>query len=598
MELFSPEPAALSTLAEALAGRRVVVVAGPKLDRRPFVEALQGDLLARSAPLWRLSADLGSPTLGPPGAASLRRFCQGEEGPLALAALATLDSARFRLPLAEAAAGLASTVPGGKTLLVEAPCVTRGAARDELVSALARLCACEALVLLWPAGNDHAELLELLSPPGLERYQVRVEDQQAWRAPSKSARRAGRDQAWATYLGEPRPLVLPAEIPQRGRPRPAGWAGRIVGLLSEGGRTIGLGVCRDAVDGELLVDLPAHLDPSDVAGRCKGLLLRDLLSSPQGALSSETTAEQAPRTVERPAFQLRPRAEEVVDLGPPTTTRSAGLQVTLVSGIFGDPLVHLRRPKDKRSLLCDLGETQRLPARLAHQVSDVLISHAHVDHVAGFLWFVRSRIGHGAPCRAYGPPGIAAQLAHMLGGITWNLLEGRGPSFEVRELHGEILRCFSVAAGAPSATPLGEAPCSSGQMHEDEVLRIRAVELDHLIPVLAYAVEDRRSGERLVYATDFGDTEANRTRLAPLVEGAHTLICEASFREGDAHLAASCRHLTTKACAHIARGGDVKQLLPFHFSRRYEREPEELYREIAAIFPRVAIPQRIRARLR
>ena len=44
-----------------------------------------------------------------------------------------------------------------------------------------------------------------------------------------------------------------------------------------------------------------------------------------------------------------------------------------------------------RSLLFDLGDGARLPARLAHQVTDVFISHAHMDHISGFQWLLRSR---------------------------------------------------------------------------------------------------------------------------------------------------------------------------------------------------------------
>src|SRR5690606_1204225 len=89
---------------------------------------------------------------------------------------------------------------------------------------------------------------------------------------------------------------------------------------------------------------------------------------------------------------------------PGPTGRIGPLDVALFNGVFGDPLRHARLRHRGRSLLFDLGEGARLPARVAHQVSDVFITHAHIDHISGFLWLLRARIGTGGTCRLYGPP--------------------------------------------------------------------------------------------------------------------------------------------------------------------------------------------------
>jgi ribonuclease Z len=606
----SPTPRdALAALTPRLAGRRVLVAAGAKLDRRGVVDALTTLLVEQSAgPIGRLGCDLGSPSLGPPGAVALHR-CEADALSPAwqlqrLEALATLDSARYRLPLVAAAARLAAAVTAGETLLVEAPCVLRGAARDELIAGLAAALAIEQLLLLWGPDEDRQPATALAALG--HRVLLLEADASADRQPSKGQRRRERSAAWDRYLEGGSVVELPlAPLTLLGRrPETDDWAGRQLGLLDQGGQTLALSEALETRGEALALRLPATIAPDIALERTASLLVRDARRDEPGLLSSYRGAALPPAPTQRAAYALRPRAAEVVDLGPPTTTRSAGLQVTLVSGIFDDPLVHLRRPKDKRSLLCDLGETQRLPARLAHQVTDVLISHAHVDHVAGFLWFTRSRIGFPAPCRVYGPPGIAAQLAHMLGGITWNLVADSGPCFEVTELCGDQLRRARVRAGDNEARLLDTRPAEAGLprtgrssgsvLHEDETLRIRAVVLDHLTPVLAYAVEDRRSGDKLIYATDFGDTEENREALLGLAAGAHTLICEASFREQDRALAEACRHLTTRGCGELATLAGVEQLVPFHFSRRYEREPQALYAELLAACPQTVVPPRVR----
>jgi glyoxylase-like metal-dependent hydrolase (beta-lactamase superfamily II) len=50
-------------------------------------------------------------------------------------------------------------------------------------------------------------------------------------------------------------------------------------------------------------------------------------------------------------------------------------------------------------------------------VSDVFISHAHMDHIGGFLWLLRSRVGPSPACRLYGPPGLADNIAGMIRGV-------------------------------------------------------------------------------------------------------------------------------------------------------------------------------------
>lgn len=99
-----------------------------------------------------------------------------------------------------------------------------------------------------------------------------------------------------------------------------------------------------------------------------------------------------------------------------------------------------------------------------------------------------------------------------------------------------------------------------------------------------------RPGQTLVYATDLADTTDNRHRLTALAAGAHTLFCEAAFTTADAEQAARTGHLTARACGEIATAADVTHLVPFHFSRRYEAVPGQVYAEVAAACSRVVVP--------
>jgi ribonuclease BN (tRNA processing enzyme) len=98
-------------------------------------------------------------------------------------------------------------------------------------------------------------------------------------------------------------------------------------------------------------------------------------------------------------------------------------------------------------------------------------------------------------------------------------------------------------------------------------------------------------GKKLVYATDFADTPANRARLTGLAEGAHTFFCEAVFLESDARQAANTGHLTARACGELGTAAAAERLVPFHFSKRYEGEPTQIYDEVRAACPRTLVPK-------
>ncbi len=332
---------------------------------------------------------------------------------------------------------------------------------------------------------------------------------------------------------------------------------------------------------------------------------------------------------------------------PGPVIRVEPASASLVNGVTGVPMLHLRLRHQRRSLLFDLGDPGRLPARVAHQLSDVFITHAHFDHIGGFPWLLRSRIAPLPTCRLYGPPGLADHVEGQVRGVLWERVGDRAPRFQVAELHGERLHWFRVTAGQPGPVPGALTDAPGGLLLDEPGFRVRAVVLDHGTPVLAFAFEPReqvnirperlreaglapgpwlgalekavlagrphaviqlpdcteasaaelgerfartRPGRRLVYATDLADTGDNRSRLAELARGADTLVCEAPFMLADAEQARRTGHLTTEATAAIANRAGVRRLVAFHFSRRYGDDPEPLYRELAGRCPALEWP--------
>ena len=621
--------------------RRVMLFGQAGIGKTTLVAGLARRLSELGRKVWCLSADPGSPVFGAPGAICLGSWEGSGWSLRGLEALCSLDAARFRLPLVRAVRRLANTVSGA-TLLLDTPGVIRGVAGAELVTALAEVARVD-LLLVLQRSSQASTLQHELQSLGIERARIQAADQAS--LPSKRRRARQRTALWEQYLCETETHVLPLHrlhlLGTPPRQVPEAWLGKQVAFLEQG-RTLTMGEVIRADSESLSVRLPIGQQPSGC------LLVRDAWRDSQGLVTtSKPFADKSVSYI--PPSDLLPDAAMQGNGGERPVVHIAAALATLVNGVFGDPLLHLRLRHQRRSLLFDLGEGSRLPARIAHQVSDVFISHAHMDHICGFLWLLRSRIGVSEVCRLYGPPGLAANIAGLIAGIHWDRIGERGPRFEVAELHENRLRRYRLQAGQPGCDLCGDEVVQNDVLLAEPAFQVRAVTLDHGTPVLAYAYEPAKqinvrkerllerqlepgpwlnelkqriyAGEteagillpdgriervasladdltlvneagKLVYATDFADTPDNRTRLMTLTQDAHSLFCEATFLLQDREQAARTGHLTTRACGEIATQARVRYLIPFHFSRRYEAQPGQVYREIAAVCPQVVMPWR------
>ena len=81
-----------------------------------------------------------------------------------------------------------------------------------------------------------------------------------------------------------------------------------------------------------------------------------------------------------------------------------------------------------------------------------------------------------------------------------------------------------------------------------------------------------------------GDRQV-RARLLPLFRGADVLYCEAKYLEKDREKAIASRHLTALEAATLARDAEVKDLVIFHPSPRYERDFDVVIHEARSVFP-------------
>lgn len=610
------------------AERRVLLIGAPGTGKSTLTAAMAASLAAADGPVFCITADPGSPAFGTPGAVALARWRENGWHTERVEALCSLDAGRFRLPLVAAVRRLVRRAPAAP-LLTDAPGLVRGVAGAELLVGLAQAAAVEAVLVLVREGQP-VPLADELRALSAQVYVMQAAAE-AYDA-SRSDRARRRTALWDAYLGEGVEQWLPTdEVRLLGTPPPvelpAVWVGRQIGLIGKG-RTLSLGEVIRLEQGRVLLRLARPVPAAEM------LLVRNAVRSDEGLLVTAKPPGQEPV-----ATEAVPQEH-----GLPPGLRVGNAVAVLVNGVMGDPLLLLRMRNARRSLLFDLGDIGRLPLAVAHQVTDVFITHAHIDHIGGFPGLLRARIGDFPPCRLYGPPGLAGHVEGFVRGVLWDRIGDNGPVFEVTELHEERLRRYRIQAGRGSEL-IEEWPTSSGVVAEEPAFRVRATALDHGFGTtsLAYALEpsmelnvrkerlgarglspgpwlgelkrrvlagemesvlplpngdDRpvaaladeflliTPGAKLAYATDFADIPANRGRLTELAQGAHTFFCEASFMQADAAQAQRTGHLTTRACAEIAAAAGVQRLVPFHYSRRYEDDPARAYDEVRAVFAR------------
>jgi ribonuclease BN (tRNA processing enzyme)/polynucleotide 5'-kinase involved in rRNA processing len=619
--------------------RRVMLFGPAGIGKSTLAVDLARTLSASERPCQCINADPGSPAFGVPGAVSTAVWRDDGWKVTDLEALCTLDAGRFRLPLVSRVRALAQRLPPG-TVLLDAPGVTRGIAGRELLHGLVEASAVDAILVLT-APDRLPPLFDELNALPVELYVINAAVEA--KRPGKRVRARQRTAQWDACLAHAMEQRLDlARYHITGTPplpaETTAWHGKQIALLTSG-RTTVMGEVLHVESQSLYVRLAGNDATADT------LLIRDAMRSADGYI--ETARPYATEPVHYlPPNDVLPSID--MNNGPRIAGRVGAVDFALVNGVFGDPLLHLRLRHQRRSLLFDLGSGERLPARIAHQVSDVFISHAHMDHIGGFLWLLRSRIGDYPSCRLHGPPGLARHIEGFLQGILWDRIEDNAPKFDVMELHDDRVKRYRLQAGTNKPVYQGEATAVDGVLLTEKGFRVRAITLDHGgTPVLAFALEAEKQlnirkdrlmalgfepgpwlntlkqclleddtaalietpdgscmtaqaladelvlivpGKKLAYATDLADTDENRRQLTCLARHAHTLLCECAFSESDTRLAAMNGHLTTHACGEIATEAGVSRLLPFHFSRRYMSNLEQMYEEVSRYCSRVFRP--------
>lgn len=168
----------------------------------------------------------------------------------------------------------------------------------------------------------------------------------------------------------------------------------------------------------------------------------------------------------------------------------------MINGPFEDPVLYVDFVFEKRALLFDAGNLRGLSTRKLLRVSDLFVSHAHMDHFGDFDWLLRLRVGRARPLRMFGPEGFIDRVMNKLKAYSWNLVRNYDDNFviTVTELHeqGKGKRAKFQCREAFEISDEESIEVSDGILVDDAMFRVRGAILDHAIPVLAFCIEEKQ----------------------------------------------------------------------------------------------------------
>jgi ribonuclease Z len=180
------------------------------------------------------------------------------------------------------------------------------------------------------------------------------------------------------------------------------------------------------------------------------------------------------------------------------------LDVRLVDSTGFEPGLVADVRDERRALLVDLGPSiEALAPRVLLRVTHAFVTHTHMDHFAGFDHLLALGLGRVRRLVLWGGPGFVDQVEHKLRAYTWNVvhrydvpltIEAHALGLDGRRTHAcfESVQAFARGALDAPLVPGGAVDAADDDVLLDEPLfRVRARIVDHEMPVLAFALEEK-----------------------------------------------------------------------------------------------------------
>ncbi|MDA8168072.1 MAG: MBL fold metallo-hydrolase [Nitrospiraceae bacterium] len=314
-----------------------------------------------------------------------------------------------------------------------------------------------------------------------------------------------------------------------------------------------------------------------------------------------------------------------------------------VNGPFEDPCLYIRLLREKRAILFDLGSIERLSPGDINKITDVFVTHTHIDHFIGFDHLLRNILGRPVPLRIYGPSNIIDCVRGKLSGYAWNLISGyplKIEAFGISESEMRHVSFHAANAFAPVERGSKKKPFA-GAVLKETYFRVDAAILTHDIDCLAFSIEEDyhinidkaaltslglevgpwltdfkkkirgnapengairvsgkeftigelkkkiamiTRGQKVSYAMDSSPTPENIEKIKSLARGADTLYSEGYFLHADFERARERNHLTADLAGSIASEAGARELVLMHCSPKYLHREDKLLEEARRAF--------------
>jgi ribonuclease Z len=214
-------------------------------------------------------------------------------------------------------------------------------------------------------------------------------------------------------------------------------------------------------------------------------------------------------------------------------------------------LALLAHPDDPAVLIDCGGDPYRALCRSglnAERISDIIITHAHIDHIGGLPSLIESfRIaGRTTPLHIYGLPQVLETAKALFQAFAFELTLDCWPfSIELHEWQAE-------------------------QTHQIGVFTVTTMVTEHSVPSVGLRVACRDVANSPIFGYT-SDTVAIPA-LHEIAQGADFFVAEATYSQGMEEDARHVHHMTAQQAAEIAANGQATTLGLVHLSVSHEEE--------------------------
>lgn len=315
--------------------------------------------------------------------------------------------------------------------------------------------------------------------------------------------------------------------------------------------------------------------------------------------------------------------------------------VKQVNSPFEDTAFFIRNTFKKRAFMFDCGRIGGLQNSEVLSISDIFISHTHMDHFYGFDRILRGTLLSENRLRIFGPAGIIKNVRGKLDSYTWNLIHSYPVSYEVVELReGEdTAKTALFRAENGFETELSEIAVKDIDLKDNFTFKF--AEFEHRVPSMGYRISEplhiivdkdkladtgykadrwlrelklsldagcrttvfeiplkdggtvERNAEELekmlisysppqviTFLTDLAPTYENFEKAVKLADNSDILLIEAVFLRNDISHALKKRHLTLELAKEIFNISKSKKVRFFHFAPRYDAIRNQYFEKV------------------